>query len=1312
MTSFGLEGETLTLAEAEAFDKLFGGGPLTQKQADILYNSQVKPQERIYEKEEMPSIDPHTVDVSALTDAEVMWHYKWMLANKPNAIPITQREAFIPRFYALNLPPPSKTFLMELPLPTSSHGMTSPKGDYLYNFYSQNLKSWEQLKPSQQVLLNRIFKEFSFGLLNLSDPSFGDIWALSKDDLKMFREHYEAKRETLWNSKGEIFQKAFNGALTNRGYEALSVTECPMATWKKVAIVGSIALLVVVGGVAFSLLGAAAVQSGDSTTPTPSPATVTPTPTPVLEPIFYCDNGDSSFVSDPFSLMCPAPLEIKPLVENSDINPQVFEGRQVEDLTFGSAVMPHPDFADSPTEKLFDARSLKNLKWSTSIVSQEDNAAALEQARNRAENRKQADTPSTTLYGTLGGVTHEDLQPLCFLKDKPFDNTTMLAKDIEVLTGFQSKPVAFSLLGAAAVQSGDSTTPTPVLEPIFYCDNGDSSFVSDPFSLMCPAPLEIKPLVEHAVMPHSDFADSPTERLFDARSLQGFERGTPIVTQEDHAAALRRARARAENRKQADTPSTTLYGTLDGVTHEDLQPLYFPEDKPFDNTTMFKRDFEVLTDLPTVSEIDPPIKESRPIGTDVMPHPDFANSPTEKLFDARSLQGLEQETQSSFQAEKPREKQEYSSTTYLAVAATIMTSAFAVLLTAMWKRRKAQKTEELSLITDSTPVGEDRRVQKLYQRDFLRLLEQMVIAFGRGSSRDDGLLLSDGEGSTLERVSSSNDERLNRGLKKFLRLIKSANLSIDGLLSGKQSLFLELLEGLPGQFNLGRMVYSNHELGQPRLLGPSENALQVFSQPQGVELSSLGGRSFGKENIVLNIGELLRQFSPNRLHSAPLYEDPPVFSSRTPFSVLNIGNGSRNTVPLEASSSSLVVPREEEFKEGKMPPSRFFGSSSLSGGRGLLDSLSSLQTIPLDLQHYVKVSPGKCDALSHDLNRCGYQPGGNGASPSPQQFIKPSRYNAVTVIQDDLSAQSFRKLLAQACAPDNTIDYLKIVGNKSDSAVVWQLLCGRIKPNTHVKTLDLEGLGSVNGQLLQKLKATFPGVLCFNLNGVKVEGDISSVGADHLIFSEGKSNVEFHLKKMHKAIEARFKTTTVVDRFDGIKQIFRNRSPYALHPFGLARLYVEDLSFLKGLDITDDEIERILPGIRSNFPFVRELDLSDCKLLTVKSLRKISEFPIERLVLRNCERLSMRYSGTAGAFVADAGNALKSVEKGVSQFSGNVRFLDIRGSIIFDPQSALKGERDKYNKILGLLAKAVESPHVKLSKVIWTHKTDGDKAFG
>ena len=52
--------------------------------------------------------------------------------------------------------------------------------------------------------------------------------------------------------------------------------------------------------------------------------------------------------------------------------------------------------------------------------------------------------------------------------------------------------------------------------------------------------------------------------------------------------------------------------------------------------------------------------------------------------------------------------------------------------------------------------------------------------------------------------------------------------------------------------------------------------------------------------------------------------------------------------------------------------------------------------IPRDLQRYVKVSPGRRDGLSRDLNRCGYQPGGNAAVQSPQQFIKPSRYNEAT----------------------------------------------------------------------------------------------------------------------------------------------------------------------------------------------------------------------------------------------------------------------------------------------------------------------------
>ena len=412
--------EALTKEEVAVFAKSLGE-TVTAEQAKVLYDHSSAPADREYGKDELHKVELKSLKIEDLTIDQVKWCHKICTADTPD-LSTEEFKAFANAFYAADLPQPSNKFETDKALPESASLVSKNQASYFTSYYKGSEKL-DTLTQSEKTVLHALFVKQG---IPHTDPAVEEMSVLSKGALEVYKEHYETTTDQ-WDSKAAPFQTAFNSALEDAGLTVIPLTERPMATWKKVAIVGSIALLVVGGGVAFSLLEAAAVQSGDSTTPTP-------TPTPVLEAIFYCDNGDSSFVSDPFSLMCPAPLEIKPLVENSDINPQVFEGRQVEDLTFGSAVMPHPDFpdfADSPTEKLFDARSLKNLKWSTSIISQEDNAAALEQARNRAENRKQADTPSTTLYGTLDGITHED---------KPFDNTTMFKRDFEV-TDVQSKPL-------------------------------------------------------------------------------------------------------------------------------------------------------------------------------------------------------------------------------------------------------------------------------------------------------------------------------------------------------------------------------------------------------------------------------------------------------------------------------------------------------------------------------------------------------------------------------------------------------------------------------------------------------------------------------------------------------------------------------------------------------------------------------------------------------------------------------------------------------------------------------------------------------
>lgn len=220
VTSFEWK-EKLSPAEMGVLDRMYGNSP---QHAHRLYQLHVPPQDRLYKREEIPPIDPRKADVATLSDAQVQWHHKWVVAHPMLALSQSQISTFVSRFYALSLPPPSGRYLQELPLPGKRETLTPTQVSYFYLFYWKNQEWWQALSPEQQRTLNALFKD-NHVTLPLRELQETEIAHLSGATLETYRKRY-LQHPKKWNGISTRVQKEFNRVLLDRCLSPL-----PLKKW-------------------------------------------------------------------------------------------------------------------------------------------------------------------------------------------------------------------------------------------------------------------------------------------------------------------------------------------------------------------------------------------------------------------------------------------------------------------------------------------------------------------------------------------------------------------------------------------------------------------------------------------------------------------------------------------------------------------------------------------------------------------------------------------------------------------------------------------------------------------------------------------------------------------------------------------------------------------------------------------------------------------------------------------------------------------------------------------------------------------------
>ncbi|WP_420421780.1 hypothetical protein [Simkania sp.] len=351
-------------------------------------------------------------------------------------------------------------------------------------------------------------------------------------------------------------------------------------------------------------------------------------------------------------------------------------------------------------------------------------------------------------------------------------------------------------------------------------------------------------------------------------------------------------------------------------------------------------------------------------------------------------------------------------------------------------------------------------------------------------------------------------------------------------------------------------------------------------------------------------------------------------------------------------SSSVVVPKEKEID-----------FPHLLGGVASVTKINVLSKIDQfdPVKTYVAISPQQQAEMLR--------------SATDVFRIPPLSYVGAEISRKDANLASLKQLVHEFVNPSNNheFDYLIIDATSElpgDESVVRALekesvlkLFEDVMINDSLRMMKLSGFEKITVGELKTLKAKFPNVSCFDLEGVTLEGELDETFIDCLVRHSEKGNQAAQEERFKSGIAERaeaFRTGT----HDAFNDLF-GADP-SQNPLGPMRLFVESLYFLKGLDISDGFVDKFLhPNLLKNFPNARLLDLSNCVQLSLESFKKLIVIRIESLILEGCSKIFQRDSQTlaqkhqvANFWVVDA-KALETVAQCFYAIAPFIRFVNL-----------------------------------------------------
>ena len=249
---------------------------------------------------------------------------------------------------------------------------------------------------------------------------------------------------------------------------------------------------------------------------------------------------------------------------------------------------------------------------------------------------------------------------------------------------------------------------------------------------------------------------------------------------------------------------------------------------------------------------------------------------------------------------------------------------------------------------------------------------------------------------------------------------------------------------------------------------------------------------------------------------------------------------------------------------------------------------------------------------------------------NPESFVYPNGSIVLDITEKEMGIDRFKEAYFILSEDSHKLDALCFHGNKEiTESPSW--IFGRKIPTKaaifQIKTLAFRDFPSLNVSFLMKIGKDFPNIACLDLRGTELRDDINKLEELKkrfiLLGPNNDSNAAEHLKALNKFLLDAINESSNEKINDLLLLLFpkigMNDSRYSnISP---AACFVSNLSFLRGLPISDSTFKELMVRLPYYFRSVKMLDISKCEKLTLASFQLLEKISIERLSMIDCQCL-------------------------------------------------------------------------------------------
>jgi hypothetical protein len=232
-------------------------------------------------------------------------------------------------------------------------------------------------------------------------------------------------------------------------------------------------------------------------------------------------------------------------------------------------------------------------------------------------------------------------------------------------------------------------------------------------------------------------------------------------------------------------------------------------------------------------------------------------------------------------------------------------------------------------------------------------------------------------------------------------------------------------------------------------------------------------------------------------------------------------------------------------------------------------------------------------------------------------FVYP-RNSMIEELSAEFNENNFIPMFARNCQ----IDALRLVNRDDLLEGLLQIDGSQYPVIQNIKTLALQNFPSLSSAQLLEIGRKFPNIACLDLRGSNVQinsGDLEELYKRCIVvFNDNVNNAQQQLNQFNKYLIDMLKELKTSENFDFSRYFPVDFSYEKVSP---AACFVRNLSFLRGLPLTDGDLQEVLPRIFLYMHSVVSIDLSACLNLSADSLLFLPKC-IKLLYVRGCNNFA------------------------------------------------------------------------------------------